>query len=193
MKKFVLVMVVSFLTLAVIGCRQQEQKKQQPVNYIPAAPPAQLQIDQMTQAAKRAPKNAQGWINLGNALMDAQRFGEAIEAYGKALALEPIAPTEAALHQLGQFLADGREDVGKLTSAVLSVVSGFEGPYGVELLASTHWVATREGATDSHDAASAVRSWTRRKGRIYTDDHVSIAMQHLVTSAALAGVTPESG
>jgi tetratricopeptide (TPR) repeat protein len=88
MKKFVLVALISFMTLMAIGCRQQEQK-QQPVNYIPAAPPAQIQIDQMTQAAKMAPKNAQTWINLGNALMDGQRFSEAIDAYGKALAFEP--------------------------------------------------------------------------------------------------------
>jgi tetratricopeptide (TPR) repeat protein len=88
MYKIVVVAVVSFMMLVTIGCRQQEQKQQQ-VNYVPAAPPAQLQIDQMTQAAKMAPKNAQAWINLGNALMDAQRFGEAIDAYEKALALEP--------------------------------------------------------------------------------------------------------
>lgn len=88
MKKIIVVAVITFMTLAAIGCRQQEQK-QQPVNYVPAAPPAQLQIDRLSQAAKMAPKNAQVWINLGNALMDAQRFGEAIDAYGKALALEP--------------------------------------------------------------------------------------------------------
>ena len=88
MNKVIVVAVVSLITLVTIGCRQQEQK-QQPVNYVPGAPPAQLQIDQMMQAAKMAPKNAQVWINLGNALMDAQRFGEAVDAYGKALTLEP--------------------------------------------------------------------------------------------------------
>jgi tetratricopeptide (TPR) repeat protein len=88
MKKIIVVAVISFMTLAAIGCRQQEQKQQQ-VNYVPAAPPAQLQIDRLAQAAKMAPKNTQVWINLGNALMDEQRFGEAIDAYGKALALEP--------------------------------------------------------------------------------------------------------
>ncbi len=88
MNKIVVIVVVSFMTLVTIGCRQQEQKQQQ-VTYAPAAPPAQIQIDQMEQAAKMAPKNAQVWINLGNALMDSQRFGEAIDAYEKALALEP--------------------------------------------------------------------------------------------------------
>jgi tetratricopeptide (TPR) repeat protein len=90
MKKTIVVAIVSLMTLTLlaIGCRKQEQK-QQPVNYVPAAPPAQIQIDQLTQAAKMAPKNAQVWINLGNALMDEQRFVEAIDAYGKALAIQP--------------------------------------------------------------------------------------------------------
>jgi tetratricopeptide (TPR) repeat protein len=83
-----IVVVVSFITLVTIGCQQQEQKQRQ-VTYTPAVPPVQSQIDQMEQAAKMAPKNTQVWVNLGNAMMDAQRYGEAIDAYGKALALEP--------------------------------------------------------------------------------------------------------
>jgi tetratricopeptide (TPR) repeat protein len=88
MNRIIIIVVVSFMMLASIGCRQQEQK-QQKVNYMPASQPAQLQFDQMEQAAKMAPKNAKVWINLGNAFMDAQRFSEAIDAYEKALALEP--------------------------------------------------------------------------------------------------------
>jgi tetratricopeptide (TPR) repeat protein len=88
MNKIVVIVVVSFMTLVTIGCSKQEEK-QTPIVYTPAAPPAQLQIDQMAQAAKMAPKNAQVWINLGNALMDSQRFSEAIDAYEKALVLEP--------------------------------------------------------------------------------------------------------
>lgn len=89
MNRIIVVAVLSFITLVTIGCRQQEQKPQKPVTYMPAPPPAQFQVDQMEQAAKIAPKNAQVWINLGNAMMDAQRFNEAIDAYGKALALDP--------------------------------------------------------------------------------------------------------
>jgi cytochrome c-type biogenesis protein CcmH/NrfG len=89
MNRIIVLALVSFMTLVIIGCQQKEQKQQQQVTYMPAAPPAQLEISQMEQAAKMEPKNAKVWINLGNALMDSQRFSEAIDAYGKALALEP--------------------------------------------------------------------------------------------------------
>jgi tetratricopeptide (TPR) repeat protein len=48
-----------------------------------------MQIDQLQQTAKAAPKNSQAWVSLGDALMDSRRFGEAIEAYQKGLALDP--------------------------------------------------------------------------------------------------------
>lgn len=107
MKKYVVIAVVSFMMLLAFGCKQQEQKQQQ-LNYSPAAPPAQLQLDQMEQAAKMAPKNAQAWINLGNTLMDAQRFGEAVDAYEKALALEPknvavLVDQETCYRGIGKF------------------------------------------------------------------------------------------
>ncbi len=88
MKKIFVVAVVSFMTLVIIGCQQQEQKQQQ-LKYSPAAAPTLLPIDRMKQSSKMEPQNARGWINLGNALMDAQRFGEAVDAYEKGLALEP--------------------------------------------------------------------------------------------------------
>lgn len=88
MKKTVIILFVFVLALGSFGCRQQEQKQQQ-INYTPAAPAAILQIDQMKEAANLAPKNAHAWIDLGNALMDSQRFSEAVEAYQKALDIDP--------------------------------------------------------------------------------------------------------
>lgn len=94
MKKTVMVMVVCACALSVFGCKQDQKQPQvsytgAPQAAMPAVMPSMMQIDQMQQAAKAAPKNAQVWINLGNALMDSQRFGEAVDAYGKGLALDP--------------------------------------------------------------------------------------------------------
>jgi len=88
MKKIVSSMIMLLLVVT-LGCKQRQEQKQQPVTYTPAAPPAQMQIDQLQQATKQSPKSAPAWIDLGNALMDSQRFAEAIDAYDKALALEP--------------------------------------------------------------------------------------------------------
>jgi Flp pilus assembly protein TadD len=78
------------LIATTFGCQQKKEEKSQ-INYAPAPAPTQLQtqIDQLQQAAKIAPKNAQAWTRLGDALMDSQRFAEAIDAYDKALALDP--------------------------------------------------------------------------------------------------------
>ncbi len=85
MKKSVLIGLAVFV-LAAGGCQKQEQKQQ--VNYTPAAPSA-VEIDQFQQAARSNPKSAEAWTRLGDALMDAQRFSEAIDAYEKSLALSP--------------------------------------------------------------------------------------------------------
>ena len=45
------------------------------------------------------------------------------------------------------------------------LVEGFETPFGLELLATVHWVATRENATSAEDAAAKVYAWNDRKKR----------------------------
>jgi tetratricopeptide (TPR) repeat protein len=92
MRKIVVVFIMAVVVaLGAFGCKKPEQK-QKPVEYTGAPMPAvisPMQIDQLQQAAKAAPKNSQAWVSLGDALMDSRRFGEAIEAYQKGLALDP--------------------------------------------------------------------------------------------------------
>jgi Tfp pilus assembly protein PilF len=86
MKKTVLIIM---LVLAfAMGCEQRQQKGQQAVpGAVPMITPGE--IKQLEQIASQAPKNADAWIALGNALMDSGRYAEAVNAYGKALELDP--------------------------------------------------------------------------------------------------------
>ncbi len=88
MKNIASIMTILFLLLGVLGCQQKKEETSK-VTYAPPAGPSPLEIDQFEQAAKSSPKSKDVWINLGNAMMDAQRYSEAIEAYQKALALDP--------------------------------------------------------------------------------------------------------
>ncbi|MGV0050908.1 type II toxin-antitoxin system antitoxin DNA ADP-ribosyl glycohydrolase DarG [Mycobacterium colombiense] len=103
----------------------------------------------------------------------------------KVLANEPISLTRDGIDALADYLAteSTARRVSLIVDTVLRIIEGFEGPYGVELLASTHWVAKREGATEPAAAATAVRKWTKRKGRIYNDDRVSVALERILQTA----------
>lgn len=61
---------------------------------------------------------------------------------------------------------------------VAKLVEGFETPYGLELLATVHWVVTQEGATSSTDAAQRVHSWNQRK-RAFTHRQIEVAYRVL--------------
>jgi O-acetyl-ADP-ribose deacetylase (regulator of RNase III) len=68
-----------------------------------------------------------------------------------------------------------------------ALIDGFETPYGLELLATTHWVATREQAHDPHVAGELVRAWSPRKERLFTNGHVEVAWRRLDEGGWLAG------
>jgi O-acetyl-ADP-ribose deacetylase (regulator of RNase III) len=57
---------------------------------------------------------------------------------------------------------------------VVDLIQGFETPYGMELLATVHWVAKNEGAKNPENAIAKVYSWNERK-RMFREPHIQIA------------------
>jgi O-acetyl-ADP-ribose deacetylase (regulator of RNase III) len=65
---------------------------------------------------------------------------------------------------------------------VIKLIDGFESPYGLEVLATVHWVATHVDRASRNDPDLAVRlvqAWSRRKQRLFTERHIKIAWQRL--------------
>jgi len=90
----------------------------------------------------------------------------------KELTIVPgaVAEAEATLKHEGKTHAH--------FSNVANLVNGFETPYGLELLATVHWVATREGADTAENAFAGVREWNDRK-KVFTERQVAIAFERL--------------
>ncbi len=67
---------------------------------------------------------------------------------------------------------------------IFGLIKGFETPYGMELLSTVDWIATRERqlAGDSDDVAAAVSKWSKRKARLFPTDHIHRTWDHLVGS-----------
>ena len=97
-----------------------------------------------------------------------------------------IEPQSDAMAQAKAFLETHPETRTRFQS-VSDLISGFETPYGMELLATVHWVGAKDGATSASDAVVRVHAWNDRK-KMFSPPHIELAWtvlkQHgLLTSA----------
>lgn len=63
---------------------------------------------------------------------------------------------------------------------VVKLIEGFESPYGMELLASVHWVATRyEGIADEKSIINTIHAWNERKQKMMKPSHICLVWNRL--------------
>ena len=100
----------------------------------------------------------------------------------------PIGLLEGAAEEAEAYL-EGHEETRRHFVRVAELIEGFETPYGMELLATTHWVATKEdpGATTDPEAAIAgVHAWNYKKKK-FKPEHIRIAWARLRDRGWLGG------
>lgn len=90
----------------------------------------------------------------------------------KSLELVPEAVKDATL-----FIKEHTDTLSRF-ERVKELVSGFETPFGLELLATVHWVMQKEQATSQEDVIEKVYSWNAGKKR-FTPRQLGIAMDVL--------------
>ncbi len=106
-------------------------------------------------------------------------YADGGDAPDKQIELVPGAVRDAVA-----FLNHNRETVSRF-DRVGKLVEGFETPFGLELLATVHWVATREDAMDAKSAAAKVYAWNERKKR-FSPRQIGIAFEALRTNGWLS-------
>jgi O-acetyl-ADP-ribose deacetylase (regulator of RNase III) len=99
-------------------------------------------------------------------------YADGGDAPNKQIELIPGAIDEAQT-----FLKNDLETQSKF-ERVANLVEGFETPFGLELLATVHWVATREAARTVDDVISRVYDWNERKKR-FSPRQIGIALDML--------------
>lgn len=114
--------------------------------------------------------------------------GHFIRGLGDGVVEAEIEPLADALSEADQFLAEGSHAaLAQRVERVSHLIDGFQSPYGMELLATVHWVATREQHGQNFDRVlSAVHAWNKRKAKIMQPAHVRTAMDRLIEQDWLA-------
>jgi O-acetyl-ADP-ribose deacetylase (regulator of RNase III) len=98
-------------------------------------------------------------------------YADGGDAPNKQIELIPGAVDEAQT-----FLKDDEETKSRF-ERVAKLVEGFETPFGLELLATVHWLATREGA-QLENLTRDVYAWNERKKR-FTSRQIALAFDVL--------------
>jgi O-acetyl-ADP-ribose deacetylase (regulator of RNase III) len=99
-------------------------------------------------------------------------YGDAEDRPDKALELLP-----GAAERVESFLAD-HDATRQRFDRVAKLIEGFETAFGMELLATVHWVARQEGAATADEAIRRTYGWNDRK-QMFASDHIRLAWQRL--------------
>jgi hypothetical protein len=99
-------------------------------------------------------------------------YGDGGDAPDKPLDLVP-----GAIEDARNLLAKHPETMARF-ARVVKLVEGFESPFGMELLAIVHWVATREHVRGEDATVRAVQAWAPQKRR-FNARQIGLAAQWL--------------
>ncbi|AOS78280.1 MULTISPECIES: type II toxin-antitoxin system antitoxin DNA ADP-ribosyl glycohydrolase DarG [Hydrogenophaga] len=97
---------------------------------------------------------------------------------------KPLSLVPGAVDEAKGFL-DQHEISRTRFERVTRLVEGFESPYGLELLATVHWVMNREGAAQHDSVERQVYDWNARK-RQFTPRQLAIAEERLKSQGWLS-------
>jgi O-acetyl-ADP-ribose deacetylase (regulator of RNase III) len=91
---------------------------------------------------------------------------------------KPIKLVPGAVKDAEAFLED-EPDIQTSFNRVADLVEGFETSFGLELLSTVHWVATREGATGPEEVVAQTYAWNDRK-RQFSDRQIALTYRTLL-------------
>lgn len=106
--------------------------------------------------------------------------GHFIHGLGDGVVEAEIAPRPEALAEAEQFIQRNQnQQLLEHIAKVEELIAGFQSPYGMELLSTVHWVATREHAQNPVQALEHIQAWNKRKRQLMQPAHIEVAWQQL--------------
>jgi O-acetyl-ADP-ribose deacetylase (regulator of RNase III) len=95
-------------------------------------------------------------------------YGDGEDRPDKQIEIRPGASTQAE-----RYLKDYPNALNRF-ERVVDIIEGFETPFGMELLATVHWLAAHENVKTIDDAITKTYAWNERK-RMFQEKHIHIA------------------
>lgn len=107
-------------------------------------------------------------------------YADGGDAPDKQLHVVPGAASDAS-----EFLDEHPKTQSNL-ERVVKLVSGFETPFGLELLSTVHWVMSNDNPIDGDDLLQKIYAWGDRKKR-FSSEQIGIAVERLEAEGLVRG------
>lgn len=106
--------------------------------------------------------------------------GHFTRGFGDRSTQAQIRLLDGAIEQANAVLENEAEALRHLAN-VSELIEEFETPYGMELLATVHWIMLNEpsAVTDADQISRLIREWSERKGNLFKPDDIRLAQQRL--------------
>jgi uncharacterized protein YwgA len=106
--------------------------------------------------------------------------GHFIRGYGDRSAQAEIELFDSAISQAEKILAD-KPDSKQRLDQVEQLIEGFETPYGMELLATVHWIVKQDSALKKNieKIVETIGDWNSRKKKLMKPAHIKTAYNRL--------------
>lgn len=106
--------------------------------------------------------------------------GHYVRGYGDRSKKAHVSLLPEAVEAAHEFLSKDPEAKERL-ERVQNLIEGFETPYGMELLATVHWVMIEDmmAAIDPRQAVDRVTKWSARKRKLFKPEHIVRAWERL--------------
>ncbi len=115
--------------------------------------------------------------------------GHFIQGVGDGVVESEIEPIQDALKEADDFIAqEGNRQLQEYVASVEALIEGFQSSYGMELLATVHWVAVEENAQSPVEAIKIVGQWNKRKRELMHPDHIRVAWGQLSNQGWLQSI-----
>jgi len=107
--------------------------------------------------------------------------GAYLNGVGDGSKTSEITVVASAMQDAEAFLASQKDiETAQRVEKISRLIDGFETPYGMELLATVHWVAKENPAASLDEIVRTVQEWNERKREIMKPAHIKAAYDRLV-------------
>lgn len=107
--------------------------------------------------------------------------GHFTRGWGDGSTRAEIELVDGALDEATRFLREtgDADDAEAKIETIHQLVESLDDPYGLELLATVHWVMPQGGKNTDDDIVTAVHAWNERKRKLFPREHILVAAQRL--------------